>query len=310
MGPVIETVGLTKRYGARRGIDDVTFTVAEGEVFGFLGPNGAGKTTTIRLLLGAIAPTAGRATVFGIDCWRSAPEAHAKIAFLGSDPGFLGELTGREQLEYLAGLRRLPADAWRPLAERFELDASVRIRKLSRGNRQKIGVVAAFMGREPLVILDEPTSGLDPLMQREFLELVTEAKAEGRTVFLSSHYLPEVERSCDRVGIVREGRLAEVSTVSGLVDLHLRSVRLVLETAPPPEAFALPNVETVSADNAEVHLLVRGDLNPLLGRLAALRVRDLTIEAPDIEDVFMRFYAAPAPAAGQATVASTAEVSK
>ncbi len=304
MGPVIETVGLTKRYGARRGIDDVTFSVSEGEVFGFLGPNGAGKTTTIRLLLGAIAPTAGRATIFGIDCWTDTPAAHAKLAFLGSDPGFLGELTGREQLEYVAGLRGLARDAWRPLAERFELDPSVRIRRLSRGNRQKIGVVAAFMGREPLVILDEPTSGLDPLMQREFLELVAEAKADGRTVFLSSHYLPEVERSCDRVGIVREGRLVEVSSVYGLLDLHLRSVRVVLEAAPPSDAFALPNVETVSADHGDIHLLVRGDLNPLLSRLAELRVRDLTIEAPDIEDVFMRFYA------DAATPSTTTEVSR
>jgi ABC-2 type transport system ATP-binding protein len=304
VSPVIETVGLTKRYGARRGIDEVAFSVAEGEVFGFLGPNGAGKTTTIRLLLGAIAPTAGSATIFGIDCWREAPRAHAKLAFLGSDPGFLGELTGREQLEYLCGLRRLPRDAWRPLAERLELDPSVRVRKLSRGNRQKIGVVAAFMGHEPLIILDEPTSGLDPLMQREFLELVAAAKADGRTVFLSSHYLPEVERSCDRVGIVRGGRLVEVSSVSGLLDLHLRSVRLAVEAPPPPDTFTLPNVETVSADNAEIHLLVRGDLNPLLGRLAGLRVRDLTIEAPDIEDAFMRFYS------GATVAPATTEVSK
>ena len=297
MGAVIETVGLTKRYGSRRGIDDVTLAVAEGEAFGFLGPNGAGKTTTIRLLLGVMAPTSGHAMIFGADTWRRAPEAHANVAFLGSDPGFLGELTGREQLEYLAGMRGLPRDTWRKLAERFELDASVRIRRLSRGNRQKIGVVAAFMGREPLVILDEPTSGLDPLMQREFLELIVEAKADGRTIFLSSHYLPEVERSCDRVGIVRDGRLVEVSSVSALLDLHVRSVRLTLDAPPAPGTFALPNVETVSAAGAELQLVVRGDLNPLLGRFAGLRVRDLTVEAPDIEDVFMRYYAeAAAPA--------------
>ena len=304
VGAVIETVGLTKRYGSRRGIDDVTLAVAEGEVFGFLGPNGAGKTTTIRLLVGVMAPTSGHATIFGIDTWSRAPEVHAKVAFLGSDPGFLGELTGREQLEYLAGMRGLPRDAWRRLAERFELDASVRIRKLSRGNRQKIGVVAAFMGREPLVILDEPTSGLDPLMQREFLELIVEAKADGRTIFLSSHYLPEVERSCDRVGIVRDGGLVDVSSVSGLLDLHVRSVRLVLDAPPPAGTFALPNVEMESASGAEIHLFVRGDLNPLLDRVAALPVRDLIVEAPDIEDVFMRYYA------GAAAPAATTEVSR
>ena len=260
----------------------MTLSVAEGEVFGFLGPNGAGKTTTIRLLLGAIAPTSGHAQRSSASTrWQQAPEAHAKLAFLGSDPGFLGELTGREQLEYLAGLRGLPRDAWRTLAERFELDASVRIRKLSRGNRQKIGVVAAFMGHEPLVILDEPTSGLDPLMQREFLELVAEAKAAGRTVFLSSHYLPEVERSCDRVGIVRDGRLVEVSSVSGLLDLHVRSVRLVLDDAAVPGDVRTTRTSRRSRRTArEIHLLVRGDLNPLLGRLAALRVRDLTSRRP------------------------------
>jgi ABC-2 type transport system ATP-binding protein len=294
--PVIETDGLTKRYGSRRGIEDLTISVAEGEVFGFLGPNGAGKTTTIRLLLGIMAPTSGRALILGIDTWRHASEVHAELAFLGSDPGFLRSLTGREQLEYLAGLRGLPRDAWRELGERLELDTSVRIRKLSRGNRQKIGVVAAFMGHEQLVILDEPTSGLDPLMQREFLELVAEAKGQGRTVFLSSHYLPEVERSCDRVGIVRNGRLVEVSSVAGLLDLHVRSVRLALREPAPPGSFTMPNVELLSSDGREVHLLVRGDPNPLVARLGSLRLSDLTIEAPDIEDVFMRYYAAGTPA--------------
>ena len=173
---VIEADGLTKQYGNRRGVIDVGFGVAEGEAFGFLGPNGAGKTTTIRLLLGFLRPTAGHARLFGEDAFERAALIHRNVAYLGSDPGFLGELTAAQQLDYLAELRGLPRRAWASLVERLELDPTVRIRKLSRGNRQKIGVVAAFMGSEPLLVLDEPTSGLDPLMQREFLALLAEAR--------------------------------------------------------------------------------------------------------------------------------------
>ncbi len=290
MTAVIETTALTKSYGSRRGVAGLDLAVEEGEVFGYLGPNGAGKTTTIRLLLGAIRPSSGHARVFGLDTWSDAPAAHRRLAYLGSDPGFLGELTVAEQLEYLAGLRGLGTHAWRPLAERLELDTRVQVRKLSRGNRQKVGVVAVFMGPEPLLVMDEPTSGLDPLMQREFLALVAEARAAGRTVFLSSHNLPEVERSCDRVGIIREGRLIEVAPVQALLGEHWRSVNLVLGEAPEPSALALPNVQVLSATGRDVHLMVRGDVNPLLRRIATLDVRDVAISTPDIEDVFLRFY--------------------
>jgi ABC-2 type transport system ATP-binding protein len=290
MTEVIEAFGLTKSYGTRRGIVDVEFAVHEGEVFGFLGPNGAGKTTTIRTLLGLLRPTSGRATVLGLDVWADAPRVHEQISFLGSDPGYLGELTAAEQLDYVAKLRRLPKGAWRPMAERFELDSTVPIKKLSRGNRQKVGVVQAFMGEPPLLILDEPTTGLDPLMQREFLSVLSELRSGGRTVFLSSHNLPEVERSCDRVGIIREGRLREVSTVQALLASHWRSVNLVLGAAPAPGTFDLPNVEVASMAARDVHLMVRGDVNPLLKRIAELDVYDVSITTPEIEDVFLRFY--------------------
>jgi ABC-2 type transport system ATP-binding protein len=291
MAHVIEVAGLTKSYGRRRGILDVDFQVEEAEVFGFLGPNGAGKTTTIRLLMGFLRPTAGRATVLGRDAWEDAPAAHAHLSFVSSDPGYLGELTAREQLDYMARLRALPTGAWRPIAERLELDPSVAIRKLSRGNRQKVAVVQAFMGHERLLIMDEPTSGLDPLMQREFLKLVAEARAAGRTVFLSSHNLPEVERACDRVGIIREGRLVSVSSVSDLQGSHWRSVNLVLASAPPAGVFDLPDVRVATADARDVHLMVRGDVNPLLRRLATLDVRDVSIVTLEIEDVFLGYYA-------------------
>jgi ABC-2 type transport system ATP-binding protein len=299
MADVIELSGLSKSYGSRRGVTDLNLEVGEGEVFGYLGPNGAGKTTTIRLLLGTIRPSAGRALVFGIDAWASAPAVHRQLAYLGSDPGFLGQLKVAEQLDYLARLRGLAAGVWKPLAERLGLDPGVQIKKLSRGNRQKIGVVAVFMGREPLLVMDEPTTGLDPLVQREFLAILAETRAAGRTVFLSSHILPEVERSCDRVGVIREGRIVEVAPVHSLLDDHWRSVNLVLESVPEASLFKLPNVRVLSSSGRDVHLMVRGDVNPLLDRIAKLQVQDIAITTPDIEDVFLRFYGAdgPAPAA-------------
>jgi ABC-2 type transport system ATP-binding protein len=287
---VIEAAGLTKFYGPRRGVIDVDFAVAEGEAFGFLGPNGAGKTTTIRLVLGFLRATRGDVRVFGEDAFNQAPRIHANVAYLGSDPGFLGELTGAEQLDYLARLRGLPRGAWRPLAERLEFDPTVRIKRLSRGNRQKIGVIAAFMGDEPLLVLDEPTSGLDPLMQREFLALTAEARADGRTMFLSSHNLVEVERACDRVAIIREGRIVDVSTVGELLGAHWRSINLVLGSPPTPDAFALPNVEVAAMTGREVHLMVRGDIDPVLDRIAAHHVLDIAITTPDVEDLFLRYY--------------------
>jgi ABC-2 type transport system ATP-binding protein len=290
---VIEASGLTKSYGPRRGIEDVTFAVEEGRAFGFLGPNGAGKTTTIRVLLGFLRATGGTARLFGEDAFAKAPLLHRNVAYLGSDPGFLGELTGAQQLDYLAGLRGLPRRAWARLAERLELDPTVRVRRLSRGNRQKIGVVAAFMGREPLLVLDEPTNGLDPLMQREFLALLAELRDEGRTVFLSSHNLVEVERACDEVAIIREGRIAEITSVAGLLGSHWRSINLVLARPPAPADFELPNVEIAALTGREVHLMVRGDINPLLARIAAHEVTDIAITTPDVEDLFLRQYRAP-----------------
>ena len=287
---MIEATGLTKRYGKRRGIEDVDLAIREGEVFGFLGPNGAGKTTTIRLLMGFLRPSAGRAVVLGHDAWSDAAAAHADIAYVSSDPAYLAQLTAGEQLDYMAALRGLQRGAWRPVAERLELDPTVQVKKLSRGNRQKVGVVQAFMGEEPLLIMDEPTSGLDPLMQREFLTLVSEVRAAGRTVFLSSHNLPEVERACDRVGIIREGRLVDVSTVSDLQASHWRSVNLVLGGTPAPGLFDLPNVRVVSATARDVHLMVQGDVNPLLRRLATIDVGDISIATLEIEDVFLGYY--------------------
>lgn len=290
MPEAIELRGLTRWYGKRRGVIDLEADVHEGEVFGFLGPNGAGKTTTIRMLLGLIRSSSGAARVLGLDPWTDAAALHRRLAHLGSDPGYLGDMNAASLLDYLGALRGLPRGAWRRFAERLELDPSVPVRKLSRGNRQKVGVVQVFMGPEPLLVMDEPSTGLDPLMQREFLALVAEARAEGRTVFLSSHNLPEVERACDRVAIIREGRLVKIATVAALVGDHTRSVNLVLGSPAPEGAFALPGVTVLSSTGQDVHLMVRGDVNALIGRLGDLDVRDIAISTPDVEDLFFRYY--------------------
>ncbi len=290
MASAIELRGLTRWYGKRLGVADLDVTVEKGEVFGFLGPNGAGKTTTIRMLLGVIRPSAGTATVWGLDAWGDAPAVHRSLAHLGSDPGYLGELTAAQTLDHVAALRGLAGGAWRPLAERLELDPTVQVKKLSRGNRQKVGVVGVFMGTEPLLVMDEPSTGLDPLMQREFLALVAEARAAGRTVFLSSHNLTEVERACDRVAIIREGRLVKIATVAALVGDHTRSMNLVLARPAAPGTFDLPGVTVLSSTGQDVHLMVRGDVNPLLRSLAGLQVRDIAITTPDVEDLFFRYY--------------------
>jgi ABC-2 type transport system ATP-binding protein len=291
MTDAIEFRGLTKYYGRRRGIVDLTAETREGEVLGFLGPNGAGKTTVIRLLLGFVRPTSGEARVFGRDSWAESALVRRSLAYLSGEPGYLGELTAAETLEFMCRTRHLPPDAWRALADRIDLDYTVPIRKLSRGNRQKVGIAQVFMGNEPLLVMDEPTVGLDPLMQREFLHLVAEARSAGRTVFLSSHNLSEVERACDRAAIVREGRLVEIRPVRELLGDHWRSVSLVLGAQAPDGAFDLPGVQLISKAGDEIQLMVQGDIRGILERLISLEIRDVTISTPDIEEVFLGYYA-------------------
>jgi ABC-2 type transport system ATP-binding protein len=288
----IDVEDLTKYYGRSRGVEDLTFAVRPGEVFGFLGPNGAGKTTTIRTVLDLIRPTSGRVRVLGLDSTANASEIHARVGYVPGEFGLYERLTGAQYLQTFAALRGgAGAERIDPLASRLDLDTSVRIRELSHGNRRKVGLVQAFMHEPDLFVLDEPTQGLDPLMQQEFHAMIEEAQGRGATVFLSSHVLPEVERICDRVAIIREGRLVEVTTVSDLAASHWRSMSLVLAEPPPPGLFELPNVQVASASARDVHLMVQGDVNPLLRRLATIDVQDLTISPLEIEDVFLRLYA-------------------
>ncbi len=289
---IVATDRLTKWYGTSRGIVDVSFEVEAGEVFGFLGPNGAGKTTTIRTLLDFIRPTSGSARIFDLDANRDAPAIHGRVGFVPGDVALYDKMTGHELFAYLGNLRgvtdRTEADR---LAERIDLDPTIRIDRLSHGNRQKVALVQAFMHRPELLILDEPTQGLDPLVQRTFFEMVDEVRDQGRTVLLSSHVLPEVERMCDRVGIIREGRIVEVAAVRDLTERAVRTVEVRFAGDPPVAALrALEGVRDLVVDGSVVRCRVVGGLDPLVKALAAAHVIDLVSEKPTLEEIFLAFY--------------------
>src|SRR5215831_5815360 len=227
MAAIIAVNDLTKSYGRSRGVTHITFSVDEGKVFGFLGPNGAGKTTTIRVLMGLLHPTSGHASIAGLDCWTQSVEVKKLVGYLPGELSLDPNLTGGQILEHFANLRGGVDKAYaESLIARLELDTTKRFREYSRGNKQKVGLAQAFMHKPKLLILDEPTSGLDPLNQQEFYKLVAEVHAEGRTIFLSSHILPEVEHTCDRVAIIREGQLVKIDHVSSLKEIHQYDVEV------------------------------------------------------------------------------------
>jgi ABC-2 type transport system ATP-binding protein len=292
---IIATHDLSKQYGSARGIDGVTLEVGEGEVFGFLGPNGAGKSTTIRLLMGLLRPTRGHATIGGLDCWSQAPEVKRLVGYLPGEFAFDPSLRGSQIIAYLANLRGGVDKTYvQSLFERLDLDPSRRFRDYSRGNKVKVGLVQAFMHRPRLLILDEPTSGLDPLNQQQFYAMVAEAHQQGQTVFLSSHILPEVEHTCDRVGIIREGRLVKVDHVATLKALKHHVVEIGFAAQPSTQWFAgVPGVESVeAADGGHVlRLTVREDLSAVLKVAAQHDATSFTANEPSLEDVFLRFYA-------------------
>lgn len=294
MPPAISVQHLTRSYGPRRGVIDLSFQVEAGEIFGFLGPNGAGKTTTIRQLMGLLRPTRGTAAIFGHDCWTQSPAAKACIGFLPGDLHLYERMTGREFLDFFAAFRPGESSARRQeLAARLDLDLTRRVAHLSKGNRQKLAIVQALEHAAPLLILDEPSSGLDPLMQVTFLDLLAQEQARGVTIFLSSHLLTEVERIAGRVAIIREGRLVAVETVEALKARRERHMDLTLRVPVALERFAtLPGVRVLSAEDGGriVHLAVRGDLHPLLSLLPTLSVADLVVGTPDLESVFLQYY--------------------
>ena len=292
MAPVIATDRLTKRYGAARGIEDLTLSVGRGEVFGFLGPNGAGKTTTIRTLLDLLHPTSGSARLFGLDSRRDSVAIHARLGNLPGEFAYDERMTGRELLEFFAGLRDVhvtPLTA--RLAERFEANLDRPLRELSRGNRQKVGLIQALFHDPELLILDEPTTGLDPLMQEEFLTVIEEHRSRGATVFLSSHDLDEVERVCDRVAIIREGRLIAVEDVAEMRGRAYREVTVrFARPVPPAELARITGVKEVTADGTTLCFRVQGVLDRVIKALARHTVLDVEVTRPTLEELFLTYY--------------------
>jgi ABC-2 type transport system ATP-binding protein len=289
---VIRTDGLTKRYGSHRGIEDVDLVVRAGETFGFLGPNGAGKTTTIRLLLDLIRPTAGSARVFGMDPARDAQAIHRRVGYLPGEFTLYDRLTGIQTLEYFANLRGGVDGVYRrELVERFDLDPERRFGEYSKGNKQKVALIVALQHRPDLLVLDEPTSGLDPLVQHTFFEHVRELRADGRTVFLSSHIIDEVERTCDRVGIIREGRLVRLDTVDAVRDLAFHHVELRFAAPVAADRFAaIAGVSDVFADGETLRMRVSGPVGAVLREAARHDLVDVTSREPDLEEVFLAEY--------------------
>ncbi len=289
---VIEIERLTKSYGSHRGIIEVDLAVEQGEVFGFLGPNGAGKTTTIRTLLDLIRPTSGLARVFGIESSADPVAIHRRIGYIPGEFALYDRLTGGQTIEYFANLRGGVDPAYRAeLIDRLDLDPSRRYKEYSKGNKQKVGIVIALQHRPDLLLLDEPTSGLDPLVQQSFFELVRVAKAEGRTVFLSSHILSEVEKTCGRVAIIREGRIVKTDTVDALRDLAHHQVELRFKDAVPMAAFAsLPGVSDVVADDHVLRLRVSGPITPVVRAAAQYDLLDFVSREPSLEETFLAQY--------------------
>jgi ABC-2 type transport system ATP-binding protein len=286
----IQAEGLTKRYGETLALDGLDLSIEPGEVYGYLGPNGAGKTTTIRLLLGIHRPTRGRAALFGIDAWADPVEAHRRVAYVSGEPFLWPGMTGAETIEFLARLHGGTDRAYRDeLVQRFELDTKKKVRALSKGNRQKVQLVAALATRADLLVLDEPTSGLDPLMEMAFRECIREAKERGQAVFLSSHILSEVEALCDRVGILREGRLVDQGTLAELRHLSTQTVDVTFSDR-VPQLPPLPGVQVNQAGPNALRFEVSGSVGPVISALAGHPVTALVSREPSLEEIFMHHY--------------------
>lgn len=288
---VIDARDLTVHYGRHRGIDGVTMTVEQGEVFGFLGPNGAGKTTTQRVVMDVIRADRGKVSVFGLDSRAEGVAIRRRVGYLPGELSLPETMTGRQFLNVIASVRGMKEMGYRDeLIERLGLDPSRRLKQYSRGNKQKVGLVAAMMHKPDLLILDEPTSGLDPLVQQTVLDLVRETRKEGRTVFFSSHILPEVQAVCDRVGIIRAGKLAAVEWVDALMGQQFRRLRLTLTTEPSPNAFQLAGVTEVAREGAAITLEIQRNLQAVMVTAVQIGVQDIEEQPVTLEDIFLAYY--------------------
>ncbi len=292
MTAVIRTEALTKSYGTHRGIADLNLEIAEGETFGFLGPNGAGKTTTMRIQLDLIRPTSGRAEVFGIETTADPVAIHRRVGYLPGEFDLYDRLTGAETITYFGNLRGGVDRAYvAELIERLDLDPSRHFKEYSKGNKQKVGLVVALQRKPDLLILDEPTAGLDPLVQQTFYALVREARADGRTIFLSSHIIDEVDRTCDRVAIIREGRLVQVDRIEAIRQLAFHHVELTFGAPVAAGLFSsLPGVSDVEAAGPIVTMRMNGPIGAVISVAAAHGILDVVSREPNLEDVFLAQY--------------------
>ncbi len=282
---------LTKYYGKQRGVIELSFAVRKGEIFGYLGPNGAGKTTTIRLLLNFIFPTSGKAYVFGLDTVKDSLKIRQNVGYVPGEVHLYPKMTGEELINYFARFRPdKPPVLKDKLVKRLDLDLKPRVKEYSHGNKQKLAVVLAFMHDPELLILDEPTNGLDPIVQQEFYLLLKEFKEQGKTIFLSSHNLPEVEKACDRIGIIKEGQIVAEESLETIREKEVRNVEVVFDEDVAPDFFNLPGVYLASHHNRTFHLKVKGDINPIIGLLSRFKVKDLQFAHASLEEVFLEFY--------------------
>ena len=290
--PAIEFRGLAKNYGRVRALDGIDLQVQRGEIFGFFGPNGTGKTTAIRVLLDLIRPTQGQAFLLGFDSRGNSVEVRRRIGYLPGELHLYDTLTGAQTLDFFASLRPGAVDPnyRRSLLQRLDLAPDRQVAAYSKGNKQKLGLILAMMHRPDVLVLDEPTSGLDPLIQEEVARLLEEEAASGRTVFFSSHVLPEVERMCHRVGIIRQGRMVAVEDVAALKGRSLHIIEVTFEAPPPPGAFEIPGVREVQRDGRMLHLEVRDNIDAAIKAISRFPILDLRTEQPSLEQVFLVYY--------------------
>lgn len=288
---VIQIKNLTKDYGNSKGVFDLTFEIPKGEVFGFLGPNGAGKTTTIRHLLGFLNADKGECFINGKDCRQFPAEIQKELGYLPGEIAFFDEMTGTEFLKFIAQMRGMKDfTKMNQLIEMFELDAKGRLKKMSKGMKQKIGIVCAFMHNPQVLILDEPTSGLDPLMQSKFVELISQEKKAGKTILMSSHSFEEVEKTCDRVGIIKDGKLVAVEEISALKASQRRTFVITLNSDEEAIAFSKEDITTSKIHKNRVTVVIQGDLKPLISAMAKHNVTGIDVTTQSLEELFMHFY--------------------
>ena len=286
---VIELNNLTKTYGEARGISNISFNVEEGEIFGFIGPNGAGKSTTIRTLLSLIYPTSGSATIFGKDTVKFASEIKKEIGYLPSEVFYYDNMKVKDLLKYSASFYKKDCSKRiKELAEIMDLDLNKKIDDLSFGNKKKVGIVQGLLHQPKLIILDEPTSGLDPLMQQKFFDLLKEESQKGATILFSSHILSEVQRLCDRVAIIKEGKLIKLEKISTLKENNHKKFKL--ETNAQSDQFNLPGVTNIEVKDNHLSFLYSGNINVILKKLSEIQLTNLWIEEPDLEEIFMHYY--------------------